>query len=838
MLRNRAALIALALAVAPGAASTGCAAASYIGYRIAPSYPRDETKTLDLVGLKQGVTVYLDAYGVPHIEAADELDLARALGYIHARNRFFQMDMLRRVARGRTAELVGRQKSLSGTTVDTDRIMRGWGIDADAKRDVENCPPELRAYIEAYTAGVNTGLQKFRPMEYGLLRVAPEPWTPADSFALGRLIAWGITHNWHQELSRFLMAWEAGYDKGVTFWPPVPWPGGRTLPPGGGAVTPGPAVVPEMEALLRSAARTIGPTAARTGDTGYRDNALLDGSNAWALAGSRTASGKPIVANDPHLAHFLPGLMMQQHLKAPGLDVIGVTVPGLPVVLAGHNGKVAWAMTATVADVVDLYVEQPDPADPSRVKTPDGWATMGTESVVLRVRDGDEMLEETVTIRTTPNGRVMNDFYTGLIPADAPPVALRWEATGNYASLDAFRRAARSESIEQFRDAIRNIVTPVTNWTVADASGRIGFAVAGRVPVRTKHAGTFPVPGWIADYRWTKTIDAAALPWGADPADGFLINANNVIRDASGEGDNAWRQVDSAPGYRYDRIHQLLTAREKHDIDSTIAAQIDVLDLRAQRITPIVLADVAGLTDPTPAEQAAIAVLKAWDFRADPEAAGPSILYRTYREAVLTAMGDEMSERAMLFVLSNRFATTMVDGWFDAPEHGVWDDRRTPAVTEQRGAAVRAAFRRAVARLGDELKRPDPAGWRWADVHRVHFKHYFGSRSSVAGLVNLKPTPAPGAMDTVWKSHHDIGDADDPFRAMAGPVMRMVVDLGNPDGGRYVVETGASGWPGSPHYGDQNPLWLSGGTVPMLFDWAAVRAGAKAVLTLRPPALN
>jgi len=326
----------------------GCAAWSYLRYRLFPDYPEDVTETFELSGLEAPVQVYLDDLGVPHVTAGSERDLMRAVGFLHARSRFFQMDTIRRYSRGRLSELVGEQKALLGTTVSLDVTMRGWGFDASTVADADALDGEVKALMTAYVEGVNAALERFEPVEYRLLRVAPEPWTIADSLAVGHMVAWGITHNWQQELCRLLLALEVGHERAERILPPEAWPGDPSLPAGGAPHALPPSVAPELATLCppRPYARDrTKATAAATCATMALPR-FEGASNGWVLAGGRTKSGLPLLAGDPHLPHMLPSVAFQQHLHCPGLDVIGATVPGIPYVIFGHNRTVAWTITA------------------------------------------------------------------------------------------------------------------------------------------------------------------------------------------------------------------------------------------------------------------------------------------------------------------------------------------------------------------------------------------------------------------------------------------------------------------------------------------------------------
>lgn len=823
-------LCRLFLAIAALGLLCGCALSAYLGYRGSPDYPRADGKAdIEIPGLAAPVEVLFDPQGVPHLRAQNEADLLRAAGYLMARERFFEMDLLRRIARGRLSELTGEQPLMGTTTVEFDRLMRGWGISDGAEQDAREVDEEMRALLSAFAAGINAGMERHRPIEHRLIGVDPEPWTLVDTFAVGRLTAWSVTHNWSQEISRLLLALYLGPDRAEALYPSSPWPGGISLPLDEPAHALPPSLVPEARELLPPS--PVKPAQPPARSAAWLSPSLFSlGSNAWAAGGERTRSGKPLLASDPHLTHMLPSMMMQIHLQCPAWEAIGITVPGLPYVLIGHNTRVAWGMTSAVADVVDFYLEKTDPNDPNRVLTPGGFVPLQEQTIEIGVRQGGAIEPRTFRLRHSPNGPLVQDLYPGQLPAWAPPVALHMDPGSMVDSLSRIRRSAKTRTVAEQYELLSGVTAPASVYIAVDVDGGLALFTSGRIPVRQGFLGTFPVPGWLEAYQWKGFVPAAELPHRLAGPKEVLAHGNGLVWDPARAPFPF--HIDSAPSYRFDRIVELLSATARHDAASFARIHRDVHVLRAERVLPFILEDLERMPERSELEDRALEKLVAWDREAAPDSIGATLFFEIYRQAGQLALADEIPDAARTFVLEQRYSTHMTDRWFEEPRHPVWDDLGTER-TEERAEMVQRAFRRALAELKRQLG-PNLETWSWGRLHVLDLRHALGGKAILAELFNLPAHPMPGALDTVWKAHFDVGSPHAPYRVMAGPVHRMLVDAADITRGRWILDTGASGWPGSPHYLDQHPLWLRGEYVPMLSDWKALERRARGRLRLLP----
>lgn len=800
-------------------------------YKMAPNAPKPSDQTLLIPGLKDTVKVHYDKLGVPHIEAKNREDLYRAVGYVHGAHRFFQMDMLRRVASGRLSEIVGKQPLLASTTVAFDRAMKGWEF---AERTVENwskLTPAQKKLYKAYCVGVNTAVKRFKPIEYKLLGLEPEPWTPKDMLVVGLLNSWTITHNWQQELVRFLMALKVGVPRTGKLYPHKDLGGASVLKKDEKRVLP-PAVAPGLENYLKQwssknklATRSIQQVPWKLASS----LALWSGaSNAWAVSGKRSKTGHALMANDPHMSHFLPSVMFQMHLKAPGLDVIGVGFPGLPVVLMGHNQHVSWGLTAAVADAIDLVVEKPDPKKPGTVLHEGKECKLTSRKVQVKVRKGSGFKVISFTLRRTCNGPILNDILPDILGPGTPLLAIRWRPKRLEQTLDILDQVNRAKDVPELKKTIGKIPGLVVSCTAADTKGNIAVFWAGNVPKREHHLGTFPIPGWKAKYEWKGFIPASELPGTVNPTRGWVAHANNLMQDPVFSKHTF--HVDSAPPYRVHRIGALLKGTAKHDLKSFIQIQRDVKVMRALPLVPILLKSLKSLSTPTALEKQAIAALKSWDFQSNAASVGTSVFFKTYAEVMKLAARDEFGKRGFRFFLSQRYSTNVVDLWWKDAANPVWDNSTTSA-KETRTQVLQQGFRRAVEQLktkfGGDIKK-----WRWGILHRLDVKHLFGRRAGLK-FFNLPLSEGFGTPATVWKSHFNLGNAKAPFRTVAGPVFRMVVNTGDIAHSFWSVDTGVSGWPGSKHFGDQFKLWKKGKLAPMVYKWSEVLADKQGTWVLK-----
>ena len=758
-----------------------------------------------VAGISGKVEILRDRHGVPHITARSREDAYFGLGYVHAQDRLWQMHLNRHLGHGRLAELLGPR------AVPHDRFLRMLGFTRLAERRLAAMPPETRRLLEAYAAGVNAALANHRgalPPEFLLLRLTPEPWQPADSMVYQSLMALDLGGNWRSELLRLRLSDRLDAEQLAQFF--APYPGD-----GGGAV-------PSQATLYRELDRNYAIDRLLAAYGQPADS--VAGSNSWALAGSRTATGKPLLANDPHLRMSAPSLWYLAHLSWPGQDVIGATLPGLPGIVLGHNRRVAWSFTNTGADVQDVFIEKLDERDRTRYVTPEGAVPFETRHEVIKVK-GEADVE--ITVRATRHGPVISDGIGRA--ADAVPaghvLALAWTALEpEDHTMEGGLALAEAGDWAQFRRALELFGSPTQNVVYADVDGNIGFQVAGQVPIRGPDnpvKGMAPVPGWERRFDWIGRIPFDALPTAYNPPAGALATANHKIVP-----DNYPYYLGSewAEPYRIRRIHELLSAQEKHSIDSFRRMQGDVVSLMAREFLPILLENAP---DNEQGRQAK-ALLGPWRGGMDPDRPEPLLFAAWYREITRGLYADELGERfEEAWGLRPLFVRAALTG------QGSWCNDRAAA----RDRSCREVIGEALDRAWEDLVQhhgSDPQRWRWGEPHAALMRHLpFAQVPVLQWLFNLS-VPTGGDTYTIDVGSVDVADSLTPFGNIHGPGFRAIYDLDDLDRSLFMQSTGQSGNPLSPLYANFLQPWAEVEFVPMSTQAQTARAGALGTLVLLP----
>lgn len=749
-----------------------------------------------VAGLDAPVEVIRDADAVPHIFAASAHDAYFALGWLHAQDRLFQMEMQRRAGAGRLAEVVGE------AGLRLDRYLRTLGIYRHAEKSYEALSPEVKASLDAYAAGVNAWLDRRTgplPIEFQLLGIDPEPWRPADSIVWGKLMALQLTGNSRQELQRARLLRRLSPEQVETLFPAYPGDAPHTV----AELAPG----IDFERWASVALPELGPPRA---------------SNEWVVAGDHTPTGKPILVNDPHLGLASPILWYLARIETPGLSLTGATAPGVPYHVLGHNGSIAWGITTTGTDAQDLYIERVDPADPSRYLTPKGPVPFETREEVIRIKGGGE---ERLTVRTTRHGPVISDIEdnaAGVAP-DGHVLALAFTALDDEdTTAETLYLLDRAKDWNGFRRALSHFKVPQQNFVFADTAGNIGFLAPGRIPIRAKGQGVVPVPGWTDDYAWTGYIPFDALPQALNPPSGRIVNANNRITPP----DYPWLlTTDWDDPYRARRIEEVLDAGEPHGIAQAEALLADTVDLAARDLLPLML--TIRSSDPQTAE--ALRMLGDWDATMSRDRPEPLIFETWLRELNRELYADETGPLFHdLWSLAPRRVTLMLGG------DGAWcDDMGTKDRTETCAQVLEASLRRALDVLSERYGR-DPHAWRWGSEHRAPLANQVISRVPILRDLFDNGIETDGSYHTVNRGAFRISDDETPFAHQHGAGYRAIYDLADLSRSRFIIATGESGNPLSPHYGDFVERWRDGRHIELSADRGTLMAQGGHLLVLTP----
>jgi penicillin amidase len=760
------------------------------------------TGRIRVEGLEGTLTIRRDRWGIPHIDAAYASDAWYGLGFCHAQDRTFQLELLLRVGSGTLSELIGPDG------VPIDRMSRRLGFRRTAQAQLEVIGPDVKNVLEAYVSGINQGLRRGLPRpphELALLRRSPTPWTALDVLCFVGLQAFALSSNWDAELARLKILTDDGPDAVAALDPSYPAWHPVAAPPG----APAGATLDRLAADL----------------AGFHELVPVGGaSNNWAIAGSRTASGKPLLANDPHLAPRLPAPWYLAHLRTPEWEVAGASFVGGPAFPIGTNGFAAWGITAALTDDTDLFLEEIGP-DGASVREGDMTVPCQVIAERIAVKGGEPVDERVLVTRRGPViTAILDDAVTQALSMSAVwlrPLPLR-----------GFLDVVRARSFDGFRNAFAEWPGPTLNVVYADRDGRIGWQLIGQLPRRKRGNGTIPLHGWDPDNGWEDAlVPFEEMPFLSDPPNGWVATANaQPIADGSGP----FLGVDYVDGYRLVRIGEVLSGRDGWDVAAAQSLQMDVTCVPWRELRATVLALTAdAASDPQAA--AALRLLDTWDGQLASDSIGASV-YQAFAAALTRRIAQDRAPAAWPWAIGQGFGQIVPRTLFSTRAMGrlVRLLRERPAGWFS-GSSWAAQAIESLAEATSTLEKaygPDPSGWRWGWLRPLTLEHPLAVRRPLDRIFNLGPIPMGG-------------DSNTPMQASSGPMApfgnpgflantRCVIDLGNPAGSRYSLAGGQSGNPLSPHYGDLFQLWQRGEGVPIAWAGSEVSAATVATLTLEP----
>ncbi len=816
--------------------------AGVVYFSIDDSYPQVDGE-IQLDGLNAPVDIYRDQAGIPHIYATTEHDLFFAQGYVHAQDRFWQMDFQRHVGSGRLSELLG------SATIETDTFLRTMGWERVARAELENLDPQARAMLEAYAEGVNAYIAEHKgtaaSLEYLFLNLLnsnyePEPWTPLNTLVWAKAMAWDLRDNMDAEIERAILLNQFPAERVAELFPAYP--------------DEAPIIVPDFVISDSSAAQPSTPTSATALPNEALalfegvDNqiAVLDqilggnpeaelGSNSWVISGDLSATGAPLMANDPHLSASIPSIWYQNglHCRPVGPDcqfeTVGVSFVGAPGIVIGHNARIAWGMTNVGPDVMDLFIIKVNPDDADQYEMNGEWVDMQVVTEDIVVAGGDNIA---LPVRITQFGPIISDSYGDLADFDQTAgielpknyaIALSWTALEPGQTFESIFRINRAQNFAEFREAASYFVVPSQNLLYADVNGNIGYQMPGRIPVRAAGDGRLPAPGWTDEYAWTGYIPFEELPYALNPASGYIVAANNaIVSDAY-----PYQITDQWDlGNRATRIVDMIEAANG-PMDAAYFQMMhgDSLNLGALDMIPY-LADLSF--DDGRLTELRDRVL-AWDGRQSIDSVGCAVFNAFLMNLLAQTFHDELPEDYWPGGGNRWYAvyeTLLAD-----PQNAWWDDVNTSEV-ESRDDILRSSFAAGVAELEGRLGS-DASQWVWGDLHTITFVHGVMSDFPVIdGLFNRGPFASSGGSSLVNATAWEANNGDYTIGTL--PSKRTIFDMGNWENSLQINITGQSGHAYADHYIDLAEVWANVEYMPMHWDFAAIEADAEAHLHLVP----
>jgi penicillin G amidase len=810
----------LAVALATGLLLALAALAFYV-WRATPAHDG----VLRVGSIAAAVSIERDEHGIPTIRAASVEDAAFGLGLAHAQDRLWQLETHRRIGSGRLAEAFGR------SALDNDKFLRALGVRRAAQAQWLQLGAESKRVLQAYAAGINAWQHEHmqaRPPEMLMLGLQVEDWMPVDSLAWAIMMAWDLGSNWNTELLRARLALTLPVARINELLPP--YPGEAPLATG------------DYAALMRSL-KLGGSLTASSRSLSIRQIDHLQaiappsgiegvGSNNWVVAGTHTASGKPLLANDPHLKITAPALWYLARIEVTGRNgfkTAGATMPGLPMVVLGQNEHIAWGFTNTNPDVQDLYLERFKPDDPMQVQTPLGWERVAGVSEDIRVKGAPS---ENLVVRVSRHGPVISDAggVAGEVvgsEGNAPyGLALRWTALdADSDPVAAGLAIARATSAADFVDAATRLwVAPMQTMVVADRTGQIAVVAPGRVPMRKRDndlMGLVPAPGWEARYDWDGFIPAAQTPRETQPARGWIASANQRIH---GSDYPYYLTSEWAVPYRQQRIEQLLRARDKHGVNDMAAMQADVLSLATQRVLPWLQRSRSEHA----LAAAALAALKDFNGEMKADAAAPLIVWAWSRQLVRAIFTDELGGPAVYErVLGARSFRDALEGVLERNDAWWCDDKTTSDKAETCEQMSGVALARALAELQQRFGA-DVSKWRWGEAHIARSEHRPFSRVPLLSALFELRVPTGGDTYTVNVGRVGVkpdGMTGELYLNEHAPSLRAIYDLGDLSQSRVMHSTGQAGLPWLRQYRSFVGPWVRVEYVPL---WAGAPSAAQA----------
>lgn len=798
-------------------------AAGLLAYYFAMRSLPDYNATYKISGIHTPVEIVRDTNNVPHIFSQNDLDVYFGLGFAHAQDRLWQMTMLRRTAQGRLSELFGKR------TVGIDEFIRRLDLYTMAQASYRFQTDQTKQALEAYAKGVNAWLRTVN--EQALGRGAPEfflfsnnisPWRPADSLAIMRLMALQLDSNLRNEVLRAQVSLTVGPDLIKDIMPDAPGAGLVNLPEFSQLFPAG-----QMQSQFAGNAHDILDP--------IRPANMGGASNAWAVSKGRSSTNAPLLATDPHLGLTAPSTWMLARLEFQNTGIIGATIPGIPTIIVGRSHNLAWGVTSSYLDNLDVYIERLNPDNPNEYLTPDGYKPFQSKSVIVNVKDG---VSQTIKLRFTDTGPVIpaTHYSLGSITPEGHVVSLRWSALETEdTSMSASMELMHSKSIFQARKASRKFIAPSQNLILAD-NNSIALQLIGKMPKRRpNHAsfGRIPSQGWLLRNRWDGYFDFTENPYVLNPASGIVANTNNKLTDADFPNHVSYLWGDTQ---RINRLTKLLNNRAVHTRESFIDAQNDVVSFTARSLLPLIAKELwfsgnkAASGTSEQLQQSALKLLSEWNGEMDQHLPEPLIYAAWLRNLQRRLAADELGPLIAKFPRPDPIFIERV--YRDIDGASQWCDIRPSSRVESCAEISQMALDDAVLELSEKYGRRIDS-WRWGQAHQAYQDHeVLGNIPILGWFVNIRQETSGG--DNTLQRARTIGTGENPYANVHAAGFRAVIDFADPDSSLFITSTGQSGHPFSRHYDDLAQLWRRGEYIPMSLEPELARGGAVGITKLQP----
>lgn len=767
------------------------------------------------------IEIYRDSFAVPYIFAENDNDAAFALGYVHAQERLFTMDFIRRAGEGRLSEILGDE------AVPFDNMFRTVGIKRNILRNYSRIDPSVISLLQSYSDGVNAYIEERNgnySIEFDVLGYQPEKWKPLHSLIIIKMMAWELNMSWWTDLTFSELIQKLGEKKALEILPDYP--------------ENAPTIIADNFKYLSAINSSLVET-----DKAFRNfigwTGTHIGSNNWVVNANKSTSGKPIIANDPHLAFSAPGKWFAATVNSKeGWETSGVTLPGVPGIVIGKGENISWVLTNVMNDDADFYIEKLDSSD-SKYFVDGQWRDLRIIKDTIKVKNGKDRVIE---IKETHRGPIISDIHTfnfiyNTAESEFPPISMKWLGNEFSDEMLGFYKINKAKNWNQFREGVKYFGIPGQNFVYADTTGNIGYIMGARIPLRKKNNPTLVFDGTNTENDWQGYVPVEEIPVVLNPKENFIASANNkILKDFKYHISNLWE-----PSSRIDRIYELLNSKEKHSAEDFKKYQMDITSPYAKLITSHIVKAFEGIKINDNNLKTAIELLSEWDFNLNKQSQTPSIYVVTLKYLLHNIYYDELGDdlfNRFVFLANVPFRSLLQV--LDKPESLIFDDIST-AKTESKNEIIRKSLADALTFLEENLGK-DLTNWQWGRLHTVTFKHAFsGNFSLLDKYINIGPYEIGGDGTTINNTEYPFSESIDKypmfshseFENILGPSMRYIYDFAKPDQYYLILTTGQSGNVMSDNYHDQTPYWLQGKYMLIKTDESSIRKNKNLLLIKR-----